>query len=74
MVMVRRELKILDGTGLLEKKLEKQNCDKNEQNCDEKEVGRIFKKNLFVRPRNEFAVKNRFIFALFKVTLTFNRT
>ena len=36
--MVRRELKILDETGLPEKKLEK-------WNCDEKEVGRIFKKS-----------------------------
>ena len=26
------------------KKLEKWNCDENEQNCDEKEVGRILKK------------------------------
>ena len=27
------------------KKLEKRNCNKNEQNCDEKEVGRILKKS-----------------------------
>ena len=44
MVMVRRELKILDETGLPEKKLEKWKCDENGRNCDEKEVGRILKK------------------------------
>ena len=45
MVMVRRELEILEETGLPEKKLKKRNCDENERNCNEKEVGRIFKKS-----------------------------
>ena len=46
------------------KKLEKRNCNENERNCDEKEVGRIFKKKSFVRPRNEFAVKNMLMYRL----------
>ena len=52
MVTVRRELKILDETGLPEKNW------KNEIATKKKLAGSN-KKNSFVRPRNEFAVKNR---------------
>ena len=50
--MVRRELKILDKTGLPEKNW------KNEIATKKKLAG-SYKKKSFVRPRNEFAVKNK---------------